>query len=137
MLTLHLPPRNYETAYNQLCDEHEVVTAKMVKDHYLHKPEPKASLLHAFKIHNNEFAQKVAKGKGSPGTLARYDRLQRKIEAFLKKKFKASDIALENIQYSFASRFYHYLLMEDIDENTSMKYVKTLKQVIAKAVNEE
>ncbi|WP_454804647.1 site-specific integrase [Mucilaginibacter phyllosphaerae] len=131
-----LTTKELEKAYDQLCNEHDVVTAKMVKDHFLHKPEPKASLMHAFKIHNDEFAEKVSKGKGSPGTLARYDRLQRKVEAFLKKKFKANDIALDQMQYSFASRFYHYLLMEDIDENTSMKYVKTLKQVMAKAVTE-
>ncbi|SDE85683.1 Site-specific recombinase XerD [Mucilaginibacter pineti] len=131
-----LTTKELEKCYNDLCDDNENVTAKMVKDRYLHKPEPKASLMQAFKIHNGEFAEKVAKDKGSPGTLARYDRLQRKVEAFLKKKFKVTDIALDHIQYSFASGFYHYLLMQDIDENTSMKYVKTLKQVMAKAVNE-
>jgi len=66
----------------------------------------------------------------------RYERLRVKTLAYLKKKFNATDIILEEIQYSFASGFYHYLLMQDIDENASMKYVKTLKQVLTKAVNE-
>ncbi|WP_295676811.1 site-specific integrase [uncultured Mucilaginibacter sp.] len=128
--------RELEKCYNNLCDEHEEVTAKMVKDGYLYKPEPKPTLMQAFKIHNDEFAERVSKGKGTKGTLLRYERLQGKVEAYLKKKFKGADINLDVIQYSFASGFYHYLLMQDIDVNTSMKYVKTLKQVMTKAVNE-
>jgi site-specific recombinase XerD len=128
--------RELEKCYNLLCDEHEHVTAKMLKDAYLFKPEPKPTLMQAFKVHNDEFAEKVSKGKGTKGTLGRYERLRRKVEAYLKKKFKASDINLDQIQYSFASGFHHYLLMQDIDENTAMKYVKTLKQVMTKAVNE-
>ena len=128
--------KDLEKCYNELCEEHDDVTAKMVKDAYLQKPEPKPTLLLAFKVHNEEFAEKVKKGKGTKGTLMRYERLQVKTTAFLKKKFNKKDILLEDIQRSFASGFYHYLLMEDIDENTSMKYVKTLKQVLNKAVNE-
>lgn len=100
----------------------------MLKDAYLFKPEPKPTLMQAFKVHNDEFAEKVSKGKGTKGTLGRYERLRRKVEAYLKKKFKTSDINLDQLQYSFASGFYHYLLMQDIDENTSMKYVKTLNR---------
>jgi len=128
--------RELEKCYNLLYDEHGEVTAKMLKDAYLLKPEPKATLMQAFRVHNNEFAEKVSKGKGTKGTLGRYERLKGKVEAFLKKKFKASDINLNQLQYSFASGFFHYLLMQDIDQNTAMKYVKTLKQVMAKAVNE-
>jgi hypothetical protein len=43
---------------------------------------------------------------------------------------------LDVIQILLASGFYHYLLQQDNDVNTSMKYVKTLKQVMTKAVNE-
>jgi hypothetical protein len=100
------------------------VTAKMVKDTYLFIPDPKPTLMQAFKIHNGDFAEKVSKGKGAVGTLLRYQRLQRKVEAFLKKKFNTSDITLDQIQFSFASSFHNYLLMQDIDQNTAMKYVK-------------
>ncbi|HEY9000693.1 MAG TPA: hypothetical protein VIM89_05035 [Mucilaginibacter sp.] len=50
----------------------------MIKDEFLFKPEPKPTLMQAFKVHNDEFAERVAKGKVSPGTLMRYERLQRK-----------------------------------------------------------
>ena len=72
-----------EKCYNQLCDEHENVTAKMVKHAYLFKPEPKPTLMQAFKVHNEEFAEKVSKGRGTKGTLGRYERLKGKVEAYL------------------------------------------------------
>jgi hypothetical protein len=75
--------RELEKCYNLLCEEYEDVTAKMVKDSYLFKPEPKPTLMQAFKVHNDEFAEKVDKGKGTKGTLGRYERLQRKVEAYL------------------------------------------------------
>nr|WP_294795588.1 site-specific integrase [uncultured Mucilaginibacter sp.] len=128
--------KELEKCYEQLSENRGYVTAKMVKDTYLFKPDPKPTLMRAFKIHNGEFAEKVSKGKGAVGTLLRFQRLQRKVEAFLKKKFNTSDITLDQIQFSFASSFHHYLLMQDIDQNTAMKYVKTLKQVIRKAVDE-
>jgi len=128
--------KDLERCYNELCDEHDDVTAKMVKDAFLFRPEPKPTLMKAFQVHNDEFAERVTKGIGTKGTLMRYERLREKTLAYLKKKFNATDIILEEIQYSFASGFYHYLLMQDIDENASMKYVKTLKQVLTKAVNE-
>lgn len=128
--------KDLERCYNELCDEHDDVTAKMVKDAFLFRPEPKPTLMKAFQVHNDEFAERVTKGIGKKGTLMRYERLRVKTLAYLKKKFNSTDIILEEIQYSFASGFYHYLLMQDIDENTSMKYVKTLKQVLTKAVNE-
>jgi len=128
--------KDLERCYNELCDEHDDVTAKMVKDAFLFRSEQKPTLMKAFQVHNDEFAERVTKGIGTKGTLMRYERLRVKTLAYLKKKFNATDIILEEIQYSFASGFYHYLLMQDIDENASMKYVKTLKQVLTKAVNE-
>ena len=77
--------KELERLYNDLCDEKDEVTAKMVKDAYLFKPEPKPTLMQAFKVHNDEFAERVSKGKGTNGTLMRYERLQRKTESFLKK----------------------------------------------------
>src|ERR1700743_1008215 len=94
--------KELETCYNRLWNDHDDVTAKMVKEAFLYKPEPKPTLMQAFKVHNDEFAERVSKGKGTKGTLGRYERLQRKIEGYLKKKFKAADINLDQIQYSFA-----------------------------------
>lgn len=108
----------------------------MVKEAYMPKVIVSKTLLNAFQLHNREFAEKVSKQKGSDKTLARYKRLEGKVKVFLKKKYKLNDIALEDVQMALATNFYHQLIMDDIGENTAMKYVKTLKQIIDRAIDE-
>ena len=112
------------------------VTAKMVTEAYLPKPDDQKSLMDAFKSHNEEYEELVNQGHRSTLTLKRFKRLKTKTEGFLKKKYKVSDILLENIDYSMAGDFVHYLItVEKIGQNTSMKYVKILKQIIKRAVD--
>ncbi|WP_443939193.1 site-specific integrase [Pedobacter sp. MW01-1-1] len=92
--------------------------------------------MQAFDLHNGAFSEKLSMGKGSTGTLKRYERLREKIISFLKAKTNKLDINLDEIQYSTASDFFHYLIVQGLDSNTSYKYVKTLKQVIKKAVDQ-
>jgi len=125
-----------ERHYNQLAATHDKITAAMLKEAYMPKEVPKRTLMQAFKLHNDEFAERVSKNKGSSGTLGRYERLKDKAESFLKKKYKINDIALEDIQMAFAINFFHYLIMEEIGDNTAMKYVKTLKQILDRAIGE-
>lgn len=125
-----------ERHYNQLASFNEKVTAAMLKEAYMPKQVLQKTLMQAFKLHNNKFAERVSKNKGSDGTLSRYERLKDKVEAFLKKKYKIADIALEDIEMALAINFFHYLTMENIGDNTAMKYVKTLKQIIDRAIGE-
>ncbi|MDB5119724.1 MAG: integrase [Sphingobacteriales bacterium] len=111
------------------------VTPKMVKDMYLPLQTNKKTLIQACRFHNELFADLVKKKKGSPISLMRYERMQRKLESFLKLKLKINDLALEGIEHSLAEQFYHYLLMTDLGENMAFKYVKILKQVIKKVVD--
>jgi len=125
-----------ERHYNQLAATHDKITAAMIKEAYMPKEVSKKTLMQAFKLHNDEFAELVKKKKKSKGTLVRYERLKEKTEQFLKTKHNTSDITLDEIQVGLAANLYHYLLINDIGENTAMKYVKTLKQIVKRAVTE-
>ncbi|SCW38400.1 site-specific integrase [Mucilaginibacter sp. NFR10] len=125
-----------EKHYNQLSAVHKHVHPDMIKDAYMPKLVIKQTLMQAFKLHNDEFAQRVEKNKGSKGTLARYERLKDKVQDFLRKKLKIADIALDEIEMAFAVNFFHHLTMENVGDNTAMKYVKTLKQIIDRAIDE-
>jgi site-specific recombinase XerD len=114
-----------EKHYNQVSAVNKRVHPDMVKDAYMPKHILQKTLIQAFKLHNDEFAERVSKKKGSTGTLARYERLKDKVQDFLKKKYKLADMALEDIE-----------TMENISDNTAMKYVKTLKQIIDRAIDE-
>ncbi|OCX54222.1 hypothetical protein BEL04_08155 [Mucilaginibacter sp. PPCGB 2223] len=122
-----------ERSYNQVSASSPRIKAVMVKDAYLPKKTSSHTLMQAFGLHNDEFAVKVKKKKGSQKTLDRFERLKDYTRAFLKKKYKVADIDLEDINTGFAVNFYHHLLAEDIGENTAMKYVKTLKQIVKRA----
>ncbi len=125
-----------EKHYNQVAAVNKRVHPDMIKDAYMPKQVLQKSLMQAFKLHNEEFAERVAKKKGTNGTLLRYVRLKDKVQDFLKKKYKLADIALDDIEMAFAVNFFHFLTMENIGDNTAMKYVKTLKQIIDRAIDE-
>lgn len=132
--------RNTQTSlqkhYERLCSMYPAVTAQMVTDAQFPTPSNEKSLMTAFAVHNKEFEDLIGEGHGSIQTLKRFERLTVKVAAFLKKKYKTPDILLENIQYSLAGDFAHYLMtVEKIGKNTAFKYVKTLKQVIKMAVD--
>jgi len=113
-----------ERHYNQLCASNNKVTAQMIRNAYKPKETAQKTLMDAFKLHNDEFAEKVSKKKGKKGTMVRYERLEKKVKVFLLKKYKISDLPLEEIKLSLSNHFYHHLIMDDIGENTAMKYVK-------------
>ena len=112
-----------ERCYNQLAASCKRVKAEMVKEAYMPKSAvQQRTLMEAFKLHNDEFAERVSKKKGSKGTLGRYERLKDKVEVFLKKKYGKGDIALDDIEMALAVNFLHHLTMDDIGDNTAMKY---------------
>jgi site-specific recombinase XerD len=125
-----------ERHYNQLAGVNKKIKPAMIKEAYMPKQISQKTLMQAFKLHNEEFAERVSKKKGSTGTLARYVRLKDKVQDFLKKKYKLADMALEDIEMALAVNFFHYMTMENISDNTAMKYVKTLKQIIDRAIDE-
>jgi hypothetical protein len=61
----------------------------MLKEAYMPKQTLQKTLMQAFKLQNEEFAQRVDKNKGSKGTLARYERLKDKAQDFLKKNLNS------------------------------------------------
>lgn len=125
-----------EKHYNHISAVNKRVHPDMIKDAYMPKQSSQKTLMQAIQLHNNEFAQRVDKNKGSKGTLVRYERLKVKVQDFLKKKLKVADISLEDIEMAFAVNFYHHLVMANLGENSAMKYIKTLKQIIDRAINE-
>jgi site-specific recombinase XerD len=127
-----------EKCYNVLDATCDKITGTMVKSAYKPKPDQTIdqTINGAFKVHNEEYAEKVSIKKAAPGTLARYERLEGKFKAFLISKYKLKDMGLDDLHMGVATNFYHYLLMQKIGENTAMKYVKTLKQVIDRSIKE-
>ncbi len=124
-----------EKQYNILASIHDVVTVEMLKEALFPKPMEEKGLVAAIKIFISDFEELVNAGKKSPGTLRRYRRTERNVVAFLRTKYKQKDVGLEKVDFYFAEQFYRYLLTKSMNDNTAKQHVKTVKQVVKKAVN--
>jgi len=127
--------------FDRLENQHEIVTATMVKLGYLgklkdEKPKEK-TLLFALDYWITKFEEKVSKKKRSPGTLKRWYSLRKKLKAFIQDEYHKPDLDLSEIRFAFAEDFLDYLMLRDANEigsNAAMKYVKNTKQVLKKCV---
>lgn len=130
-----------QSHFNILVSQHEKVTPEMVRDAFLgiEKVTEKAhSLIEAFDFHNTKIKEKATIGKMSMKTWRRLDIGKKKILDFLSKEMKCKDILLSDIKLSFASDFEHFLTVQHkLQSNTTMKYIKILKQIINYAITLE
>ncbi|TKC01564.1 site-specific integrase [Pedobacter cryotolerans] len=90
-------------------------------------------LLELTNIHINDFAELVEKKLRSKETLKQWKATKKKIVEFLKFEFKANDIELAAIEYSFAQKFYKFLAVKRVPtlkDPAAMKQIKNLKQIL-------
>lgn len=127
--------------FDKLENQHEIVTAQMVKLSYLGKlveeKEVEKTLLFAIDYMIVKLEEKVDKKKRSKGTLKRWGCLKNKLIAFIANEYRKNDLNLKDIRFAFAEDFLDYLMLRDANEigsNTAMKYVKTAKQIFKKCV---
>lgn len=123
--------------YSHLLALGKPITAETIKNAYLGNGERQRTLIEAFDLHNRRFEEKVKAGKKTASTLKRFQITQKKVTLFLKYHFSVIDLPLDEVKFSFASDFEHYLAtVQGIGTNTAMKYVKIIKQVLKLAANQ-
>ncbi len=124
--------------YNLLVTQHQRVTPDMVRSAYLGIGEEKKTLLQALDYHNLKFEEKANSGYLSPETLKKYQTTRVKLIEYLSHQYKASDMALDDLNLAFATNFEHFLLTRQrLHSNTAMKYIKNLKKIIGVAISLE
>ncbi len=122
--------------FSLLMAREELVTGEILKNAYSGVQEKFHTLCEAFDMHNRRFGEKVKAGKTSKLTLRRFEITKQKVVDFLKHDYKVSDLAINDIKFSLAADFEHFLTtVHLIGTNTAMKYIKILKQVIKMAVD--
>lgn len=130
-----------QSHFNILVSQNEKVTPEMVRDAFLgieKQGEKEHTLIEAFDFHNVKIKEKATIGKMSMKTWRRLDIGKKKILDFLSKEMNCNDILLSKIKLSFASDFEHFLSVQHkLQSNTTMKYVKILKQIINYAITLE
>lgn len=116
--------------YTQLMVVDEFVTAEKIKLHFTGSKEERKTLLKVFEYHNTQM-EKMVGIDVVPATLVKFKTIKSKVESFIKFHYKKSDMFLEELSYQFITNFEFYLKTEEnIQHNTSMKYIQNLKKII-------
>jgi site-specific recombinase XerD len=102
----------------------------------IEEEETKKTLLQAFDFHNLKMAELVKVDQVSNRTLGKYESTKKKIEEFLKLRYKKKDVPLEELRLSFVTEFEHFLLTnEKLQANSAFKYIKNLKKIMGMSVD--
>ena len=106
------------------------VTAEKVRNAFLGYEVRQQTLLELFKQHNED-ASKLNGISKAPATLVKYDRTYRRLEEFMKAKYKVSDIALREIDHKFVTDFEFYLrTVSRCNENTTGKFMQIFRKIV-------
>lgn len=126
-----------DTLKNKLYDCHKdllqsevPISADSLKNAFTGKAERPRYLVEIFKAHNDNIEKLIGMDYAKP-TLTKYKTTVNHLEAFLKWKFKTSDISLPQLKHEFLADFEFYLKSKkSIDHNTTAKYIKNTKKVV-------
>ena len=128
--------------------EHEFITPIMLKnvynglpaEHQKGRPKPEAqqtaTLLQVADMHIRDFTKMVEKELRSYETLKQWKATRKKIVEFLQFEYSTEDIAVSEIEYSFATKFYKYLTVDRetvLQEAAAKKQIKNTKQLLTLA----
>lgn len=127
------------TCKDELDKEQKLITVETIKNRYLGEDEKGKTLLEVFTYHNEEMKHEL-----QWGTQKNYYTTQKYVVMFLKKKFKRSDIYLQELGYSFIKEFERFLKnhqptdhQKPMGQNTAMKHIERLRKVVHLAIKEE
>lgn len=115
----------------------KLITAEKIMDHVLGKVTPKVKVLEEFQKHNNEMTALLGKGYAK-GTLDRFTITKNHLTAFIKFKFKSTDIEFTDLNLEFIKDFEFYLrTVRDCSNNTTLKYIANFKKIVIRAIDKE
>ena len=121
--------------YHAIETRETVVTVEKIRNAFLGCSSNQRTLLDLFRSHLED-ARKLVGINKTEATLAKYDRTYRRLEEFMKAKYKVTDIALKEINHKFITDFEMYLLtVSKCNENTTAKFIQTFRMVIIIAKN--
>lgn len=122
----NLYQKQQEMIYND--DE---ITAETLMNKYLGIGEKVKYLIQVIK-EDNQRTKNLVKG----GTYRKYLALLTHVEEFLTFQYNVSDLNIKKLDYQFVENFDYYLRTEkSIGNNTTVRYVKTLRKIIKSALN--
>lgn len=123
--------------YRELEESGKSITADRIKDIYYGNDESRKTLLQLFSEHNDQCRQLIGKDFVSK-TVQRYETTARYLEEFMQKKYKISDIQLNEITPAFVQEFDVFLKVDKkCALNAAVTRLKNIKKMIRIALEND
>ena len=123
--------------YRELESAGKTITVDLMRKLYYGVDEDSKTLLQVFREHNEQSRKLIGKDFVSK-TVQRYETTTRYLEEFIKKEYQLSDIALNNLEANFISKFDAFLKIEKgCAQNSSITRLKNLKKIIRIALEND
>ena len=123
--------------YRELETSGKVITVDLVRKLFYGVDEDNKTLLQVFREHNEQSRKLIGKDFVSK-TVQRYETTTRYLEEFIKKEYQLSDIALNNLEANFISKFDAFLKIEKgCAQNSAITRLKNLKKIIRIALEND
>lgn len=118
--------------YQDLTYREELISATLIKSHFTGEFQNTRSLQNLLNYHENKIKSSL-----TAGTVRNFGVTQKYIKEFLKKKYKTTDIYLNQLDYKFLCDFQTYLENywpkkhpKAMGQNTVMKHIQRLRKIV-------
>jgi len=117
--------------YKLLQTNSDFVTVQDIKNSYLGVAEnPRKKVLDVFKTHNQNIKELIGIDK-TETTYTRYETSYKRLQRFIKEKYKRKDMFLDEINHDFIRRYESFIkITYKNTHNTVIKYLKHLKKIL-------
>ncbi|NDW10051.1 site-specific integrase [Dysgonomonas sp. 520] len=114
------------------------VTAETIKDLYTGKIKDKStSLVTLYQEHNDEYAEMYKTGAITYTTYQKHTTTLKHLQSFLREKYDRDDIQMNEITKTIIESFWNYIRTTlKIQNNTSVNYMKNLRKICLRALND-
>ena len=121
--------------YREIEKYEAYVTAEKVRNAFLGITVRQQTLLGTFRKHNEDEKKLIGISISAP-TYAKHDRCLRRMEEYIRTKYRLTDISLKEVSHSFIVGFEQFLRVDKAcNQNTTAKFMQTLRKMILIARN--
>lgn len=121
---------NIYEAQRQLIADRQDVTIENIRLRLEGRRANRRMFIAVFKDHNEKVRQLIHKDF-APGTHERYETAMTHTISFLKWKFNATDIDIQELNYEFVTELEYWLkAVQGCSHNTAIKYVSNIKKIV-------
>lgn len=136
--SLQLAKTNLLQIYDDLVFERKEITLTKIKARYLGEDTgEEAKLIEYFTLFNQKVLEQVGTVYAH-GTYKKFKSTLNHLTSFVQDTFKKKDISFALVSNQFVSQFQNYLRIDkNCCNNTTVKYMKTLKRIVLLAVDDK